>query len=187
MTKLFIANTTKQHHDFVYRPRIGDPGRRDDGVLRQVYGDMRKQTIPLGGQILVGDLKAEEIKVILEQHPHIVEFNKLDRVQGFQGLCYRENDPVPMEKILERLTVNDEVRTKQAEVRQTNTAVEIASNLRAVSNEGGTPFKDLRETDVQVAQKGNKEVNDGTPKLNLVTEVVEEGKEPSTRGRRSAG
>jgi hypothetical protein len=186
--KLWIANTTKQHHTFLYRPKISDGGVKD-GILRPMYGDLRKQEIPVGGQILVGDFSSDsDIRNILDQHKHIEEFSKLSRVQGFQGMCYRIGpDPVPIEKILERIDQNDQVRTKEAEVRQTNTAVEIASRLRAVSNEGGTPFKDLRETDVQVAQKGNKEVNDGTPKLNLVTEVVEEGKEPSQRGRRSAG
>jgi hypothetical protein len=188
MTKLWIANCTKQHHTFVYRPKISDGGMKD-GILRPMYGDLRKQDIPVGGQILVGDFKADttEIRDILDQHKHIVEFNKLDRVQGFQGLCYREGDPVPMDKILERINQNDDVRTKESTIRQTNTAVEIAGRLRSVSNEGGAPFKDMRETDVQVAQAANKEVNGGTPQINRVTEVLEEGKEPSTRGRRSAG
>jgi hypothetical protein len=186
--KLWIANLTKQHHTFMYRPKISDGGVKD-GIMRPMYGDLRQRTIPLGGQILVEDFSSDsDVRNVLDQHKHIVEFSKLDKEKGFQGLCYRiGEDAVPIDKILEQLKENDNVRTKESEVRQTNTALEISSRLRAVSNEGGVPFKDMRETDVQVAQAPHKEVNDGTPKVNRVTEVVEEGKEPSMRGRRNAG
>jgi hypothetical protein len=188
MAKLWLCNSSKQNHEFVYRPKIGDGGKTDDGILRPIFGEMRKQLIPVGGQICVGDLKDGEIRNILDQHKHIVDFKSLNSARGFQGLCYKiGSDPVPMEAIVERINANDAVRTEEAKVRQTNTAIDIASRMRLVSQSDDAPFKDLRETDVQVAQKGDKEVNQGTPKMNQVVEVTEEGKEPSGRGRKSAG
>lgn len=187
MPKLFIANTTKQHHDFVYRPKIGSGGKTEDGVLKPIYGEMRLQHIPVGGQICVSGVSTDaEIRNILDQHKHIVEFKSLNRVRGFQGLCYRQDDPVPIEEILERLETNDKVRTEENKDRQAATALKIASKMREVASDDQSPFKDLHETNVQVAQKGDKEVNEGTPKLNQVVEVTEDGKSPTTRGRKSA-
>lgn len=189
MAKLWIANTSKQHHTFLYRPKIGDGGKTDDGILRPVFGEIRKQDIPVGGQICVtgDDLKDSEIRNILDQHKHIVDFKSLNRVKGFQGICYRIGpDPVPMDEILERIETNDKVLTEDNKDRQARRALEIAANMRGASQSDDAPFKDLRETDVQVSQKGDKEVNGGTPQLNQVVEVAEEGKEPSGRGRKSA-
>lgn len=188
MAKLWIANTTKQEHDFVYRPRIGGGGKTDDGILKPVFGELRKQTIPVGGQICVSGVDSQsEIDNVLTQHKHIVEFKSLNRVRGFQALCYRIGpDPVPIDEILERIETNDKARTEENKDRQATTAREIAARMRLVSQADDAPFKDLRETDVQVAQKGDKEVNQGTPKLNQVVEVTEIGKEPSGRGRKSA-
>jgi hypothetical protein len=186
MAKLWISNSSKQNHEFVYRPKVGDGGVKD-GILRPMYGDLRKQLIPVGGQICIGDLGDQETKDILAQHRHIVEFKDLLRERGFQGLCYRIGpDPMPIDKIMERISLNDEVRKKEATERQSDTALEIATNMRTVAASDDAPFKDLRETDVQVAQKGAKDVNGGTPELNQVVEVTEEGKSPSGRGRKSA-
>jgi DNA-binding protein H-NS len=188
--RLWIANTTKQIHEFVYRPRVGDGGVQD-GVLRPKFGDLRKHTIPVGGQISVGGangLDTGEIDNILKQHAYIVQFKDLPKVKGFQGLCYRIGpDPVPMEKIMERIDQNDDVLSEEAKDRQAATALQIAASMRNASATDDAAFKDLRETDVQVAQKGNKEVNDNTPQVNQVVEVTEEGKTPSGRGRKSAG
>lgn len=189
MANLWIANTTKQVHIFQYRPKIGSGGQQEDGVLRPVYGELRKETIPVGGQICVSrsDLKDAEIRVILDQHPHIPNFNELNMVKGYQGLCYRIGpNPVPMEEILERIETNDKARTDIANDRQMASALEIAGRIKLASAEGQTPYKDLRETDVQVAQHAEDGVNAGTPKINQVVEVPEQGKEPSGRGRRSA-
>jgi DNA-binding protein H-NS len=188
--KLFIANTTKQNHEFVWRPKLRDfSGENQDGIIKPKYGELRRLPIPLGGQICIGNDKALEgpdVKNILEQHPHIVRFEDLNTVRGFQGLCYRQDNPVPIEEILERLETNDKVRTEENKQRQTNTALQIASNMREVAAQDDAPFKDLRETDVQVAEKGAQEVNGNTPRLNNVVEVAEEGKTPSGRGRKSA-
>lgn len=188
MPRLWIANTTKQVHDFNYRPRIGPGGKTEDGALKPIFGDIRKQPIPIAGQICVGEnLSDAEIANILSQHKHIVEFKNLHQVRGFQGFCYRIGpDPVPIGEILERIETNDKALTENSKERQVKTALEIATNMRNVSQSDDAPFKDLRETDVQIAQKGDKEVNQGTPKLNQVIEITEAGKEPSGRGRKSA-
>lgn len=187
MAKLWIANTTKQNHDFVYRPKIGSGGKTEDGILKPIFGELRKQHIPVGGQICVGDLKDGEIDNLLSQHTHVVNFKELHVPKGFQGLSYKIGpDPIPMEAILGRIEQNDDVRTEENKDRQARTALEIAANMRSASQSDDAPFKDLRETDVQVSQKGDKEVNQGTPRLNQVVEVTEEGKEPSGRGRKSA-
>ena len=108
-------------------------------------------------------------------------------MRGFQGLCYRIGpDVVPMDEILERIETNDKVRTEENKDRQARTALDIAESMRLVSGQEDSPFKDLRETDVQISQKGNAEVNGGTPKLNNVVEVVEQGQSPSGRARKSA-
>jgi hypothetical protein len=189
MPKLWIANTTKQSHDFVYRPRLrATLEKTEDGILKPVFGEQRNYMIPYAGQVCIGDkLSDAEIKNILDQRQDVVDFQGLNRVRGFQGLCYRigENE-VPLGEIMERIETNDNVRTAQVKDRQQKSALEIATNLRSVSQTDDAPFKDLRETDVQVAQRADKEVNQGTPQMNQVVEVAESGKEPSGRGRRSA-
>jgi hypothetical protein len=189
--KLWIANTTKQVHTFHWRHRLGDNGVPDQGgmILRPKFGDLHKQTIPVGGQILVSgkDLDEGAIREILSQNPQIVDYKSLNREKPYIGLCYRIGpDPVEIERVLERIERNDQVRTEENKLRQTNTASQIASGIREVSNQDGAPFTGLRETDVQVAQAGNQEVNGGTPKLNDVVEVLEEGQKPSGRGRKAA-
>jgi len=189
MARLWIANTTTQHHEFIYRPKISDGGVKD-GILRPMFGEARQQRIPVGGQICVGGpdgLDDGMIRTILDQHKHIVDFTSLPRVQGFQGLCYKIGpEPVPIEKILERIDENAKAREAVANDRQVASTLEIAARMRSVAGQEGAPFTDLRETTVQIAQKGHPEVNNGTPKLNRVVEVPEDGKEPSRRGRMSA-
>jgi hypothetical protein len=191
MARLWIANSTKQNHEFIYRPRLrAEIEKTQDGTIKPVFGESRKQHIPVGGQICVGGsdgLSDGEIRNILDQHPSVPDFKSLNRVKGYQGLCYRIGpDNVPMDEIMERIEKNDEVRTEEAKDRQASTALKIASNMRNVASQDDAAFKDLRETDVQVAQKGDKEVNGGTPKMNQVVEVTEDGKTASGRGRKSA-
>lgn len=190
MARLWIANTTNQRHTFIYRPKIGEGGVKE-GVLLAKFGEMRRYDIPVGGQVAIGGdrgLEDGEIRGILDQHPHIVNFDELKRVNGYQGLCYRIGpNEVPIEKILERIDANDKARTDVAKDRQMQTTLEIANRMRNVSGQDGAAFTDLHETNVQVEQVPAQEVNDGTSKINTVVKVPEDGKTPTQRGPKSGG
>lgn len=93
--KLFIANTTKQRHDFTYRkPETG----------RLVY-----HPINAGSQASVMDGTRADIDIIIEQHASygLIDASKIDQNRAYIGLCYSIDKPVPSRIIEKAMRDND--------------------------------------------------------------------------------
>ena len=130
--KMWVANTTKQSHDFIYRlPETPAP---------------RMQQIAIGSQIQIsgrsgGELDSSEIDSIIAQHRKygLIAVDEVDRSKPFIGLVYSTDRPVPIEKLRRALIHNDEVLVergvetrKEAAIAVNNAIDEQSQGLKAV-------------------------------------------------------
>jgi hypothetical protein len=172
MTKLFIANTTKQHHDFAYRLP------EDKNV--------RIETIRIGTQVAVGgDLSMDVIARIIEQHSAygLRDARTLSGVKDFVGLCYSIDKPVPMDNMLVLFERNDEVLNERADQRREDIAGAIAHNTQS-QMEGADVT--LQRAEVEVVE----ETKNGTPAVSSGYEVTADGapsRHNARKGRRAGG
>lgn len=138
MPYLYIANTTKQHHDFAYR-------------LPEAL-DLRYETIRAGSQArLPIELSHDVITGIVKQHERYGLKNVAD-LQGnrdFVGLVYSIDKPVKLDRILETFEQNDTVLNKKGEERRETTAAAISQEMSDVISEGGG---NVSRTEVEVIE-----------------------------------
>jgi hypothetical protein len=93
--KLYIANTTKQRHDFTYRkPETG----------RLVY-----HPINAGSQAVVLDGTKAEIDIIIQQHEvyGLIDAGNIDHNRAYIGMCYSIDKPVASRIIEKAMRDND--------------------------------------------------------------------------------
>ena len=112
MTKMYVANCTKQNHTFTYR--IPDSS--------ETLTRPRALEIKAGAQIKVpDDLTTPQVDSIIRQHARygMVSVAELDRTRPFVGLCYSLDKPVSVDSIRRGLSHNDDVlREKGRQLRQ---------------------------------------------------------------------
>lgn len=139
MTTLYIANTSKQHHDFVFR--IASENQRT-----------RVQKILMGEQVRIyRDTDVETIDSIIKQHEQygLVDASKIDQRKPFIGLCYSVDKPIKVEKFMYASEHNDDVLIDQGrEIRKEQAAATYASfeeNLPATMRQLSTEV--VEETD----------------------------------------
>lgn len=105
MPDLYIANLTKQHQDFIFL----EPGSQNSLSPPR----HRTQRIGIGEQALIHKRKMthEEIDEIVKQHEAygLVNFKDIDNKE-FRGLCYSIDRPIPVEKILDGIEMNENQR-----------------------------------------------------------------------------
>lgn len=91
MPTLYVANASKQKHDFIYR------------VPEET--SLRRQQIPAGGQITVYQPNApiEVLRTIIDQHARygLVDVADIDRRKPFVGVCYSLDKPIKVDKIMQ--------------------------------------------------------------------------------------
>lgn len=155
MPRLFVANLSKQYHEFHYS-RL----EKKNTVI----------TIPVGQQRQIGgDLSPEDVALIVGHHARygLVSVNEIKNRREFTGLCYRIGDPVAIETFYESYEKNDEaLDERSADIRQeaaTAMANQIEETLR-------TP---IHRTEVEMVEQ-----TPGTPKIAEGIEVVAEGTTP---------
>lgn len=159
--QLFVANTTKQHHDFTYRL----PEDKNT----------RMETIKAGTQLAVGgDLPSNIVAEIIKQHaPYgLRDANELSRLDDYVGLCYNIGKPVPLENMLFLFDSNDKQLDSRAVERRETEAVAIAQTVETMGRETGTP---VRRTEIETQEST---VGGAEPKLNSGIEVPREGVPP---------
>jgi hypothetical protein len=167
MPKLWIANLSKQNHDFLYRL----PGRKGlDPLLER---------IPIGQQVAIGglDLTSEEIAYVIEQHtPYgLRDANELSSLKTYAGRCYSIGTPVKLDNMLYVFEKNDEsLNVRAAEIREDQAAV-ISGQIQETMSEHGV---NVPRTTVETMEETS-----GTPKLAQGFESVQPGVEPRHGGR----
>jgi hypothetical protein len=149
MPELFIANTTKRHHDFDYR--IPENPK------------LIRQSIRAGEQVRIGgDLRSEDIQAIIDQHIQygLISANDVKRSADFVGLCYSIGKPVPAANVMTAFEQNDGVLTKRGEEIRKAAAIafdaSVAASIPGVGPETTTEIvEDVKRSDPNYDQKVN--------------------------------
>lgn len=156
MASLYIANTSKQHHDFAYR------------LPEEI--SVRRQMIPVGGQIRVGgDMSLELIERIIKQHqPYgLKAVSDLTRNRDYVGLCYSIDKPVQLNSdrvMSDTFEKNDSVLDARAEDRREEAAVAIADQIQGTMRDHGVA---VPRAEVEIVEETR-----GTPKIASGYEVM---------------
>lgn len=116
--KLYVANTTKQDHDFVYR------------ILESTR--LHQQPVPSGQQVQIyKDDTSDVINAIVAQHERygLVKVDEIDRTKPFIGLCYSVDKPIPVSKIMYVAEHNDDVLAEQGQKGRMDSVAALGENL----------------------------------------------------------
>ena len=166
MPTLYIANTTKQPSDFVYR--------------LPEETSIRRQKIEAGGQQLIyaKDATMQQISAIIEHHLiyGLTDVTKIDQRKPFIGLCYSIDKPINVEKIMYVDEHNIDVQNNvSAEERQT-TAAAIQASLNNATRGAGR----VENLELEVVEQNS----DDQPGLNEVVVIGEGAPSEAPRRRR---
>lgn len=166
MPRLFICNTSKQHHDFTYKlPH---------------ENTFRMESIRSGSQIrLAMDMTADVIAEIIHQHtPYgLKDANKLSSVKEYVGLCYSIDKPVPLDNLLYLFETNGPKLNERAQVKREEVAVATAEQLSERMQELGVSVP-RTEVTMEEDTKGTQSINEGY-------EVTQPGVAPKHSSARS--
>lgn len=168
ITKIFIANTTKQNWVFTYR-----------------FAEMNShfaKAIPPGKQICLDHLTSDQIAKVIEQNEvyGMKPAAEMSRRKGFTGLCYRLGEPVQMDRMLETYDLNDLALNAAAQERRV-TSAQAASDGIAISLNQLTGLDKEKLRPVSVSSEVVEET-DGKPQIDVVVEVP---RNPETKSRRA--
>lgn len=165
--KMYIANCTKQPHDFIYR-------LPEEGKVRKQHIKELSQTL------LSGDFNVKEIEGIIQQHKRygFVNVGEIDQTKVFSGLCYSLDKAIPAAKMLKLLNHNVDVLVEMGKENRKEAAV-------AVSNEINEKVGGLGNLEVEIIEdtKGNRDES-GIEEHLRITEHVGRGGELIPRGER---
>lgn len=146
MARLYIANTTKQHHHFFYR-------LPEDSVPRGVM-------IKVGAQEqLPGDLSLENIERIIGQHERygLKNWAGIKNAKDFVGLCYSIDKPILVDHILTAVEHNDDVLDTAADDRREVEAAAVAGSIQNSMREVGVNVARTEVTMQEDTGKSGKE------------------------------
>lgn len=170
MPKLFIANCTKQHHDFVYR------------VPETMQ--LKSQLIKAGEQAWIAhsEFPSDWIQKIVSDHKRygLVHASEVKNAKTFIGLCYTVDKPMTLDAILSGFAVNDEVLQDLAEERRERVAGEAVATIQNVMRPLGV---NVPQAEVEFVE----EPGDGkTPALAKGYQAVTPGRTPRHEGKQSS-
>lgn len=145
--KLYIANCTKQAHDFAYRlPEGGN----------------RMQRIEIGQQIvLAGNLSQPDVDEVLKHHGRygMKSVEDARKAKDFTGLVYSIDKPVKVENMEIVLAKNDQFLTERGQRQRVEAAVAATGNIIRDGNQG---LQALETSVVEVRKDGGEsEVQEG--------------------------
>jgi hypothetical protein len=168
MTKLYIANCTKQEAFFEYS--VPENPKRFARPIRA------------GSQIEI-ESTPDVLNYIIGQHERygFTEVSKISK--GFSGLCYRFDKPISINAIEAGLSQNEQDMIDRALEARKIQAVVSDAQLNRVAQEGGLRQKANLEVEV-VEEKRN--FADNEDKFEQTITVQKEGIEPKPRSRRKA-
>jgi hypothetical protein len=161
--KMFVANCTQQHQDFLYRvPESTSP---------------RLARIDIGAQVqLSGELTQQQIDSIIAQHAKygLVRADEVDRTRPFIGLCYTIDRPVNINAM--KAAVEHNRGVLDARGKKIREEAAIATQNQMAQNDPG--LKAIEATIVEDRKDG------GTPEVNETYRVDPNAAANRTVGRR---
>jgi predicted metal-dependent hydrolase len=150
MTKLFIANTTLQSHQFIFTV-IGEAQRRFINIKP-------------GEQIMIPkDLSPEEMIAIVHQHePYgIKKANELPRNKKFVGLCWNEGGPVKLPQLETAIEQNQIALDTTAAERLEKVTAATANYAQKTAVEMGAPQLLRTEVQTETDKGGDRDISKG--------------------------
>jgi hypothetical protein len=143
MAKLFVANCTRQRHEFIFRA----PEQKNPQV----------KVIEIGGQSQIwNDSPIDQLRNIVEQHEMygLIPVSEIDRTRRFVGYCYSFDKPIDVDKIMYTVENNDVVLTADALESRKQSAQIINQSLSQVAAEAGNGLKNLDVEIKEIATPG---------------------------------
>ena len=171
MTKLFIANCTTKRWSFYYRiPEAPST---------------REQPIDIGHQIqIAGDLSQKDVDAIIDQYRvyGMIECRQKPP-QGFVGLCYSIDKPIPSTPIQDLIIHNQEIMTDIGRRLRQQAAVEVNKSAEDAMRRFGNPKDTLSELEFDIAEQATV-AGDSGDKLHENTIVARGGSSTKDAGGR---
>jgi hypothetical protein len=180
MATLYVANCTRQPHDFLYRV----PGE-DMQLLRRI----QIQRIEPGTQQRIHNECALPIlEAIVDQHRKygLIPVSEVPNVHDYVGLCFSFDRPVDFERLSYAVDHNLGVLQEQGVKQREEAAIAIDATIEAVREDArrqGARLAPLRGTDLEVMEDADSpafgeaiRVDHGVPRA--------DGRAPSARRSR---
>lgn len=166
MASLYIANCSKQPHEFLYRMPAEGPAERSR--VRSVRIEAGTQ------QMLVADAAPVVLEAIVEQHRQygLVPVTEVTNARTFVGLCYSFDKPVDLNRLEFAVEHNQGVLLERGEQQREAAAITVA---RTLEDQIGEP---MRAVETQLLEDSD------TPKLGRGIRVVKDEALRKSGGRR---
>lgn len=181
MTKLYIANATKQIFCFMYIIPDDDFGN----ILKAKLP--RAQYIQPGQQTAVaGDLTHAQLENIVDQHRAygLIDVNEIDRTKVFCGQCFSFDKPIPSSRIHQLMTHNLDILDERGRKMRELAAVSVNNGIEQAMQEQRMPGElakmEMEVTEVRTERSDSEET---VPQRIRVTRHGEDGTPAPTRTR----
>jgi hypothetical protein len=155
--KLYVANTTLQHHEFIF--------------WKPENSQLQRMQIPLMNQRLIVDDQPEIVRAIIDQHVAygLLEARAMLRTRRFTGLGYRLDKPVDIESLMLAKQQNDAVLMGQSKTQREFAAALGARHALELGQSGDTETPKSFSMSIEEQQVDK---HDKAPKLKETVEVV---------------
>ncbi len=172
MTWMYVANATKQTHEFIYRL----PEKTE----------AHRQSIQPGSQIRIPlELSQPDLDAVIAQHERygMIHISQVDKTKPFAGLVYSLDRPVHETKMQELIQHNEDVLVQRG--RKIREEAAIATNQRMERDifEARMPDQ-LREVEIGVEEvTGTRDPSDHSAEVSEIIRVSQDVEERSTKPR----
>lgn len=145
MTRLYIANLTKQNQRFTFS--LLDSAAKEG---EKKFGSPKVNEIAPGQQVALGDFTTPQIDAIIKHHKKygVVDGNELKNAREYHGMCYGIGKPVSIDTIMVGDEINTAALEQRAQEQRETTAQAIHQNAQKTAQETGAP---VRRTEVEIA------------------------------------
>ena len=154
--KVFLANTTRQVQDFVWRSIGGQ--------------QLHRMQIDVGQQVqMPNDWQTEDIAYLEAQHRRygLVRVDEIDRTKDFIGICFSIDKPIPVARIRYALTANEQVLQERGRLLRQQAAVAVAQQVQEAH-----PGSGLTNLEMTIQEERD---DGGTPLVNEGIRVPTQG------------
>lgn len=172
MPDLYVANCTKQDHDFIY-------------LMVDNRSRVQRRIIPQGGQVKFTGLGTKDVEATLEHHRRYGarDLSEVKRERSFVGIVYSDKE-IKLSGIEDALAHNiDKLNETGAELRRA-ASVAADQSLLAAAPEGST----LKATNVELVEVVPKDQPNRDQAINQQIKVTPKPNEGiDRRGRQKLG
>lgn len=166
MSKLFVANLTKQEFQLIYWVE-----NSKKPVVTKIKPGQQESVYPQGNHV--------DHERIVDQHRMygLIPVSELDRKPGFVGQCYQYDAPIPLDRLYTGMTNNEDALIKEALERRKEAVASSDDLMQKAAQETDSRLGNFEVEIEEVEQKGVEQT------VHEVLSVGSETQEPRRRGR----